>query len=86
MKRSKQFDLGRDKSRMKDPQDAIRQHATVDEILRRFFGEGHRQEIQIVADEVGMGKTFVALGVAYSMLAAMKEKPKPMTRKPEAKL
>lgn len=40
--------------------DALRQHRTVAEILRRL---GHQPGI-VLADEVGMGKTFVALGVA----------------------
>ncbi len=71
---SKQFDLGRDRTRMKDPADAARQEATVQALLERFFDSDlpHRFETQILADEVGMGKTFVALGVAYSILAAMK--------------
>ncbi|MCX5744172.1 MAG: DEAD/DEAH box helicase [Proteobacteria bacterium] len=76
MIRSTQFELGRDKTRMKNPKDAERQHATVDALLDRLFTEDplRRKEIQIVADEVGMGKTFVALGAAYSLLASMKDK------------
>lgn len=75
MRCSVQFDLGRDKSHIKDPRDAHRQHATVDELLRRMFDKNatRRKEVQILADEVGMGKTFVALGVAYSVLAHMRE-------------
>ncbi len=71
---SDQFDLGRDKTRMKDPRDAPRQKRTVVTILERFFNSRSQQriEIQILADEVGMGKTFVALGVAYSILAHLK--------------
>jgi len=71
---SNQFDLGRDKTRIKDPRDAERQTRTVDAILERFFNakSSERFEIQILADEVGMGKTFVALGVAYSILAHLK--------------
>jgi len=74
MQRSTEFDLGLDKTRMKDPRDAVRQHATVDALLGRLFSPDPdaRRELQIVADEVGMGKTFVALGAAYSILAAMK--------------
>lgn len=74
MKCSQEFDLGLDRVRMKDPRDVARQHATVDVLLHRLFAEdpATRKEIQIVADEVGMGKTFVALGAAYSLLAAMK--------------
>ena len=76
MIRSQDFDLGLDRTRMKDPRDAARQHATVDALLHRLFAGDPlvRKEIQIVADEVGMGKTFVALGAAYSVLAAMKRK------------
>ncbi|MDA7918227.1 DEAD/DEAH box helicase [Mariniblastus sp.] len=76
IQRSKHFDLGRDKTRMKDSADADRQSETVDALLNRFFNEKaeDRWEIQILADEVGMGKTFVALGTAYSVLQAMKEK------------
>lgn len=43
--------------------DQQRQRAEVDEILRRL----RSQPGVILADEVGMGKTFVALGVAYSV-------------------
>ena len=71
--RSQQFDLGLDKTRIKDPRDGIRQEATVDALLGRFFNRSsrHRWEIEILADEVGMGKTFVGLGVAFSVLEAM---------------
>lgn len=71
---SNQFDLGRDKTRIKDPRDAVRQTCTANAILERFFHakSSERFEIQILADEVGMGKTFVALGVAYSILAHLK--------------
>lgn len=67
------FDLGRDKQRMKNPADADRQTRTADEILRRLFHDqpGSRWEHQILADEVGMGKTFVALAVAFSLLEQM---------------
>lgn len=73
--RSEDFDLGRDKERMKDPNDAARQLRTVEVLLERFFHprSGQRFEIQILADEVGMGKTFVALGLAYSILAHLKQ-------------
>ncbi|MHB8993694.1 MAG: helicase-related protein [Armatimonadota bacterium] len=68
--RSTDFDLGHDRTRMKDPRDAARQARTVDALLHRFFDPDpeRRTEIQILADEVGMGKTFVALGLAYSLL------------------
>jgi len=70
---SKHIDLGRDRTRMKDPRDAERQTKTSQEILDRFFNgsESKRWELQLLADEVGMGKTFVALAVAYSVLEAM---------------
>ena len=58
---------------MKGRDDGVRQSATVDEILKRFFDrkESRRRDIQILADEVGMGKTFVGLAVAYSVLEHM---------------
>jgi len=43
--------------------DQMRQRAEVEEILRRL----RRQPGVILADDVGMGKTFVALAVAYSV-------------------
>ena len=46
--------------------DAARQTKTAGEILRRFA----EQPGQILADEVGMGKTYVALAVAVSVLEA----------------
>ena len=60
---------------MKDPKDAARQQRTVEVLLDRFFNPRSTQrfEIQILADEVGMGKTFVALGLAYSILAHLKQ-------------
>lgn len=63
--------LGLDKTRIKDPSDAERQKITVEEILKRMFSENgkDRWELQVLADEVGLGKTFVALGVAYSLLS-----------------
>lgn len=45
------------------PNDAKRQEATAQEILQRF----ERQPGVVLADEVGMGKTFVALSVAVTM-------------------
>lgn len=51
------LDLGQDRERV-TPEDAERQHATVDHILEAFFCPGHkRREIQLLADEVGLGKT-----------------------------
>ena len=43
--------------------DQIRQRQEVEEILRRL----ERQPGVILADEVGMGKTFVALAIATSI-------------------
>ena len=73
IERSTDFDLGRDTLRIIDPDVGKRQHATVDELLKRFFAneDSNRCELQILADEVGMGKTFVALAAAYSILSCM---------------
>lgn len=67
------FDLGRDLRRMKDPRDGLRQTATAAALLQRLFHDDPRQrwDVQILADEVGMGKTFVSLAVAYSLLEAL---------------
>jgi hypothetical protein len=70
---SRHIDLGRDRTRMKDPRDAERQTSTSRELLTRLFSkaDSKRWELQLLADEVGMGKTFVSLAVAYSVLEAM---------------
>ena len=49
---------------------AGRQKRTVDAILNRMFDSDPqaRREMVLLADEVGLGKTFVALGVAWSVL------------------
>ena len=49
---------------------AKRQERTIDAVLRRLYNDDdeHRREIVLLADEVGLGKTFVALGVAWSVL------------------
>lgn len=48
---------------------ADRQERTIDALLARMYGpEAKRREITLLADEVGLGKTFVALGVAWSVL------------------
>ena len=49
---------------------AKRQERTIDAILRRLYSKDDqlRREIVLLADEVGLGKTFVALGVAWSVL------------------
>lgn len=79
MERSQQFDLGLDRTRIKDQRDAQRQIATVDALLSRFFCDcdDQRWELQVLADEVGMGKTFVGLGVAYSLLESMRTGSRP---------
>lgn len=51
--------------------DQIRQRREVEEILRRL----QQQPGLVLADEVGMGKTFVALAVAYSISACKKTGP-----------
>lgn len=51
--------------------DQIRQRREVEEILRRL----QRQPGVILADEVGMGKTFVALAVAFSIAVLKKTGP-----------
>ena len=50
--------------------DQERQDQTAEEILKRFFNPKpeHVCEIQLLADEVGLGKTFVALAVAVTIL------------------
>lgn len=67
-----ELNLGQDTARIKDPRDAERQHATANAILSRFFARTarDRREVQMLADEVGMGKTFVALAVAHAVLDA----------------
>ncbi len=55
--------LGKEFNKSVPEPDQIRQRAEVEEILRRL----HRQPGVILADEVGMGKTFVALAIAYSV-------------------
>lgn len=70
------LDLGADRTRMKNAQDVERQNETARSLLRRLYGGGSDQmELQLLADEVGMGKTFVALAVAYSVLEAQKGHP-----------
>ena len=49
---------------------AQRQEQSIAAILRRFYDDddSKRREMVLLADEVGLGKTFVALGVAWSVL------------------
>jgi hypothetical protein len=68
------LDLGRDNERI-SAQDAARQTATVNHILRAFFAPAsERRELQVLADEVGMGKTYVALAAAYTILSILRSK------------
>jgi hypothetical protein len=67
------LNLGKDTERL-DPNDGPRQQATVNRILEAFCAEGDdRREIQLLADEVGMGKTFVALATAYTILSILRD-------------
>ncbi len=68
------IDLGADKTRMKDRGDVERQNETCRKLLERLYQEDSEgfSELQLLADEVGMGKTFVALAVAYSVLEAQR--------------
>ncbi len=63
---------GADPERTKDLAD--RQKRTVNALMSRMYGAGPRcREITLLADEVGLGKTFVALGVAWSVLMRRQE-------------
>lgn len=57
---------------------AGRQEKTVDALLQRLFHEDpdQRQEAVVLADEVGLGKTFVALCVAWSVWKGQSAVPK----------
>jgi hypothetical protein len=59
--------------------DCARQTKTVEAILERFFSrdDEQRREISILADEVGLGKTYVALAVAVSILDAIRKGDQP---------
>jgi superfamily II DNA or RNA helicase len=52
--------------------DCERQSETTNAILGRFFGSRDRREMMLLADEVGLGKTYVALAVAVSVLDAIR--------------
>ena len=70
------LNLGRDSERM-TPEDTRRQEATANCILDAFSTPpSDRREVQMLADEVGLGKTFVALAVAYSLLRAVRTQPR----------
>jgi hypothetical protein len=66
------LNLGADRTRMKDASDVQRQNETARVLLQRLYDASSPDfsELQLLADEVGMGKTFVALAVAYSVLEA----------------
>jgi Helicase conserved C-terminal domain len=69
------LDLGRDSERM-TPEDTRRQVATANWLLKAFSEPlPGRREVQLLADEVGLGKTFVALAAAYSLLRAVRTQP-----------
>jgi hypothetical protein len=71
------LNLGKDVERM-TTKSAGDQHASVDCLLGAFFGPiARRREVQLLADEVGLGKTFVALAVAYTTLSVLREKNPP---------
>lgn len=72
---SPDLDLGKDTERM-TPADKRRQEATVNQLLQAFTSPlSKRREVQLLADEVGLGKTFVALATAYSMLQQLRQPP-----------
>lgn len=83
MKLSQNIDLGKSLRQVfGDDPDSVdqveesraRQEATTNAILERFLHrrEGERRELAILADEVGLGKTYVALAVAVSLLDAIR--------------
>src|ERR1019366_1117475 len=83
MKLSPEIDLGRSLRQVfgnkadfsaQIAMDCERQSDTTTAILQRFFGarECERREMLILADEVGLGKTYVALAVAISILDAIR--------------
>ena len=83
MKISPEIDLGRSLRQVfgnkadftaQIEQDSARQAETTSAILRRFFGanERERRELMILADEVGLGKTYVGLAVSVSVLDAIR--------------
>ena len=83
MKLSANIDLGKSLQKVfgNDPESAAqiehdrdRQVATTNAILKRFDARASasRRELTILADEVGLGKTYVALAVAVSMLDAIR--------------
>ncbi|MBN9519357.1 hypothetical protein J0H58_12680 [bacterium] len=57
--------------------DCARQSETANAILGRFFGARDQREMMLLADEVGLGKTYVALAVAVSVLDAIRREDAP---------
>ncbi|MEX2215956.1 MAG: helicase-related protein [Phycisphaeraceae bacterium] len=83
MKPSPEIDLGRSLRQVfggsdvfshQIAHDCARQTETAHAILRQFFGvkTHERRELMILADEVGLGKTYVGLATAVSMLDAIR--------------
>lgn len=82
MKLSKDIDLlrslrvvlgDRDGALDRARQDEARQRQTAEAILARFLAEPkERRETIVLADEVGLGKTFVALAVAATLLDSIR--------------
>src|SRR5208283_423891 len=83
MKLSDSIDLGKsllqvfgnnEQSRAQVARDSDRQTRTAEAILERFFSAKvqDRREMMILADEVGMGKTYIALAVAVTILERIK--------------
>lgn len=68
------IDLGGGRAHKIDPRDGRRQQATVRAILERL----RTQPGVVLADEVGMGKTYVALGVVASVLLASRDRRRPV--------
>ena len=57
------------------PEDTRRQEATTNCLLDASAPLNERREVQLLADEVGLGKTFVALATAYSLLRTVRRQP-----------
>ena len=83
MKLSRDIDLGKSLRQVfgDDPKsveqvehDRARQEQTTNAILNRFLAQAasERRELSILADEVGLGKTYVALAAAVSLLDAIR--------------
>ncbi len=83
MKLSPRLDLGKSLAKVFDDplrsavqiaRTQARQEATAAAVLQRFFSpkKADRREMILLADEVGLGKTYVALAVAVSLLDAIR--------------